>query len=65
MVNEVYPDYMNSGDLMQKISIPAEKRELEAAVAELEELGDVKVMARSFDDRIGMIRITAQGRKRI
>lgn len=65
MVNEVYPDYMNSGDLMQKISIPAEKRELEATVAELEEFGDVKVMARSFDDRIGMIRITAQGRKRI
>ena len=65
VINEVYPDYMNSGDLMEKISIPAEKRELEATVAELEELGDVEVMARSSDDWIGMVKITAQGRKRI
>ena len=65
VVNEVYPDYMNSEILMQKIGILVEERKLEIIVAELEELGDVKVTARSFDDPIGMVRITAQGRKRI
>jgi len=65
VINEVYPDHMDSGILMEKISIPADKRELQIIVAELEELGDVEVMGQSFGDRIGMVKITARGRKRI
>lgn len=68
-VNEVYPDYMNSKTLIQKLEkspfLIIDERKLEVAVAELEELGCVKVRGQTFDNHIGTVRITAQGRKLI
>lgn len=68
-VNEVYPDYMDSKTLIQKLEkspfLVIDERKLEIAVTELEELGYVKVRGQTFGNHIGMVKITAQGRKLI
>lgn len=68
-VNEVYPDYMNSKTLIQKLEkspfLAVDERKLRIAVTELEELGYVEVRGKTFDNRIGTVKITAQGRKLI
>lgn len=65
VVDKVYPDFMNSEVLIQKIGIPLEEKKIEAAVTELVEIGYVEVMGITSDDSIGTVKITAQGRQLI
>lgn len=60
-LNQAYPDFINSNVLKEKIGIPVENKILERELSRLEERGCIDRTAETFDDPIGLVKITELG----
>ena len=60
-LNQAYPDFIHSNVLKEKVGIPVENKILERELSRLEERGWVERTAETFDNPVGLLKITDLG----